>query len=392
MRKSLLRLALLALALQLPAPRAHAADATPLERVVNETIAQLMRENDVPGMAVAVTVQGKRTIFNYGVASRATGQPVTGDTLFETGSISKTFTGTLAGLAQARGMLSLSDEAARYLPALANSSVGKTSLIDLGTYAAGGLPLHFPPSVTSEKSMLAWFRNWRPTYPAGSTRIYSNPSIGLFGLLAANSLGKPFDDAMEQTLIPALGLKQTFIRVPREQQQNFAFGHAKDDKPLRVAPGILGIEAYGIKTTAADLIKVVEAHIDSSGLDEPLRRAIAATQTGYYSVGDMTQGLGWEMYAWPVELPRVLAGSSDDMIYKPNKVTRPASPLAPRKDMLINKTGSINGFGAYVAFVPVKRIGIVMLANKNYPNAARIRAAHRILTAVEGQAAASGER
>ncbi|TAF83471.1 MAG: class C beta-lactamase, partial [Sphingobacteriales bacterium] len=48
--------------------------------------------------------------------------------------------------------------------------------------------------------------------------------------------------------------------------------------------------------------------------------------------------------------------------------------------VIINKTGSTNGFGAYVAFIPTERIGIVMLANKNYPIESRVRAGHQVLT------------
>jgi beta-lactamase class C len=48
--------------------------------------------------------------------------------------------------------------------------------------------------------------------------------------------------------------------------------------------------------------------------------------------------------------------------------------------VLINKTGSTNGFAAYVAFVPARRLGIVLLTNKNSPIAARVRAAFEILT------------
>jgi beta-lactamase class C len=48
----------------------------------------------------------------------------------------------------------------------------------------------------------------------------------------------------------------------------------------------------------------------------------------------------------------------------------------------INKTGSTNGFGGYVAFVPSHGLGIVLLANKNYPNEARVRFAYEIAQAL----------
>jgi beta-lactamase class C len=355
-----------------------------LDRVVHEAIGPVMEEHDVPGMAVALTVQGKRYFFNYGVASKESGQKVTENTIFEIGSISKTFTATLASYAQALGALSFSDDATRYLPALAGSSFDKISLLDLGTYTAGGLPLQFPNDVTDREKMIAFYRGWRPAYAAGSHRQYSNPSIGLFGHLAAASMGKPFDELMEEKLFPALGLAHTYIKVPEDRMGDYAYGTSKDGKPVRVTPGVLDSEAYGVKTTAADLIRFVEANMDSSKLeDETLEKAIAATHTGYYKIGAMTQGLGWEMYAYPTDLDRLLGGNSSDMALKAQKATRLVPPLPPRADVLINKTGSTNGFGAYAAFVPARGIGIVLLANRNYPIPARVKAAHKILTALE---------
>lgn len=354
-----------------------------LERVVNEVIRPVIDQNNVPGMAVAVTVQGKRYFFNYGVASKESGREVTEDTIFEIGSISKTFTATLASYAQASGKLSLSDNASSYLPALAGSSFDKISLLDLGTYTAGGLPLQFPDEVSDQDKMMDYFHSWQPDYPVGTHRLYSNPSIGLFGHLAARSMGEPFDDLMEGKLFPMLGLSRTYIKVPQERMGDYAYGYTKENEAIRVAPGVLDSESYGVKTTAADLIRFVEANMNGSVPDETLRRAIAATHTGYYKVGDMVQGLGWEMYAYPADLDRLLAGNSPEVMFKANEASTLDPPMPPQEGVLINKTGSTNGFGAYAAFVPVKGVGIVMLANKNYPIPERVKAAYQILTALD---------
>ena len=104
------------------------------------------------------------------------------------------------------------------------------------------------------------------------------------------------------------------------------------------------------------------------------------THQGIYSVGGMTQGLGWESYPYPVSEAALLAGNSPAVTYNANPVTPVAGSRETGEARLYNKTGSTNGFGAYVAFVPAKGVGIVMLANRNYPIPARVKAAHAILT------------
>jgi beta-lactamase class C len=353
-----------------------------IESIVDTAIEPVMQQQQIPGVAVAITINGQAHYFNYGVASKENGNAITENTLFEIGSVSKTFTATLAAYAQATGKLSLSDKASNVLPALRGTAFDDISVLQLGTYSAGGLPLQFPAEADAPDKMLGYFKQWKPTYTAGSHRQYSNPSLGLFGYLAAQSMGAPFDEVMEKTLLPKLGLTRTFLKVPQDQMGLYAQGYSKEDKPVRVGPGALDSEAYGVKTSAADLLRYVQVNMKPAGLEASLQRAIATTHTGYYKVGDMTQGLGWELYSYPVTLDQLLDGNSTQMAMEAHEVQL-LNPLQPLPDVvLVNKTGSTGGFGAYVAYVPSKDIGIVILANKNYPNAERVKVAHRVLSAL----------
>lgn len=374
--------------------QAYAEGTDPGSRIrsaVDSAIIPTMQEYGISGMAVAVAINGKSYYYNYGVASRESGHAVTEDTLFEIGSISKVFTATLAAYAQARGALSLDDSASKYWAALKGSAFDKITLLELGTYTAGALPLQFPDTVTDHEKMTAYYQSWQPVYPPGSHRLYSNPSIGLFGFLAARSMGKPFKKLIESELFPKLGLANSYIQVPPEQTGRYAYGYNKANVPIRVNPGMLDAEAYGVKTSAADLIHFVQLNMDASRLEKPLQQAIATTQTGYFKAGGLTQGLGWELYPYPVALDRLTDGNSPQFVLGASPVTR-IDPEYVQRQMLINKTGSTNGFGAYVAFVPAKRIGIVMLANRNYPNAARVKAAYQVLVTLSDEIAAQANR
>lgn len=363
------------------ATAAHADDT--LQSLVDASVRPVMAEYDIAGMAVAISHNGQTQYFNYGVARLDDQQPVTSDTLFEIGSLSKPFTATLAALAQAEGKLSLADSASQHWPELRGSPLEHTSLLNLGTYTAGGLPLQFPDSVTDPASMLAYYRQWQPEYAASSHRRYSNPSIGLLGLLAAKSMGQPFPTLMEGTLFPALGLSHSYIQVPTAQLPRYAYGYSKDNQPLRVTPGMLDAEAYGVKTNARDMLRFIQANLKPSGLSPELQRAIATTQTGYYRIGEMTQGLGWERYPYPISLERLQAGNAPAMALESQPATRLEPTQFEPRSSLFNKTGSTGGFGAYAVFVPSQQLGLVMLANKNYPNAARIQAAYAILSALQ---------
>ncbi|OOO15832.1 class C beta-lactamase [Agrobacterium pusense] len=361
---------------------ALAADEARLKAITDAAIKPIMEKNGIPGLAVGISVDGESYIFTYGVMSKSTGQPVTAETLFELGSISKTFTATLATYAEANGHLSLSGRVRDYLPGMKGTAFGDVTLTHLGTHTAGGFPLQVPDNVKTETQLLAYLKSWKPSYGAGTHRTYANPSIGMLGYIMAKAMGQGYDAAMQDTLFPALGLKDTFTVVPQAKLANYAQGYTRNDEPARLTPGILSSEAYGVRSTATDMIRFVNANLGLEKLDGKIRQAIASTHTGYFAVGAMTQDLVWEQYARPVAL-KTLVQSNSGALLKTVPVQEIAPPLKPGQDVFVNKTGSTNGFGAYVAFIPQRKLGIVILANKNYPNEDRVTAAVEILTAVD---------
>ncbi|WP_122858597.1 class C beta-lactamase [Pseudomonas viridiflava] len=354
-----------------------------LDDLVRENASRVMQENGIAGLSIAITHNGKQQFYTYGKASKDAVQAITPDTLFELGSISKTFTATLATWAQANGQLSLTERIDTYVPQLRDTRLGKVPVFNLGTHTAGGFPLQFPDKVQTTGQMMAYFKAWQPDYLPGTYRSYANPSVGLLGLVAARSMKVPFDAAMQQRLLPALGLKNTYLTVPEAQMSRYAQGYNKLDEPVRVNPGVLASEAYGVKSSSRDVLAFIEANMGRGQYDAPLQQALKDTRIGYFKVGGMTQDLIWEQYPMPVKLDTLLEGNASNMVLQTQKAEPITPPLAAQSNTWVNKTGSTNGFGGYVAFIPEQQLGIVILANRNYPNEERVKLAYRILNQVQ---------
>ncbi len=347
---------------------------------VDNAIEPLLEKYGIPGMAIGLTVNGKNYFYNYGVASKETRQPVTKSTLFEIGSISKTVNVTLASYAEMNGQLSLSDTVSSRVPYLRGSHFDNISLINLATHTAGDFPLQVPDEITNDDQLMDYYKNWKPAYAAGTHRNYSNPGIGLLGVVTASSMKMTYVDAIEKILFPKLGMNHSYINVPLHEMKNYAQGYNKSDAPVRVNPGMLAFEAYGVKSNTVDMLRFIDANMKLVKLDKKLQRAIINTHTGYFTAGEITQDLIWEQYPNTADLQQLVTGNSDAMIYKSVAVTKLTPPLPPQTVVFLNKTGSTGGFGGYVLFDPAKKMGIVMLANKSYPNEARVTAAYQIMT------------
>lgn len=356
-----------------------AAQPSTIKGVVDAVAIPLKRKDRIPGMAIAVTLDGKNYFFNYGIESKKTRKPVTDDTLFEIGSLSKTFVATLASYSEVQGHVSLSDSVSKWLPLLRGSSFDRITLLNLATHTSG-LPLFVPRNITDARELMNYLKKWQPPFPAGSHRIYSNIGVGLLGVITARSLRVSYEKALQRELFSQLGMKHSYIRVPPHRMGNYAQGYTGKNVPVRMHAGVLAAEAYGVKSCTADLIRFLEENMGLIKIDARMQSAILNTHAGYFRSAGFVQGLVWEEYRYPVGMKRLLAGTA--AVFGQSVATRLVPPLPPQGDILINKTGATGGFSAYIAFVPAKRIGIVILANKAYPMKEEVAAGYGMLSRI----------
>ena len=145
-----------------------------------------------------------------------------------------------------------------------------------------------PDEIKNTDQLMDYLRHWKPGYAAGTDRIYSNVSIGMLGMITAQSMQLSFEDAIQKKLFPELGMTQSYINVPADRMTRYAQGYTSKDEPVRMSPGVLASEAYGVKSTSADMIRFITANLQATKLSGKLQRAIVATHTGYFTSGEFT--------------------------------------------------------------------------------------------------------
>lgn len=192
-----------------------------------------MAKAGIPGAAVAVVV-GDRVVWSqgFGLANVETRTPVTADTLFQIGSVTKSFTAAALLAAARDGAVALDRPVSTYVSGLA-PCVGQPTLRQLLSHTAGLIdePDEFGPQ--GEDGLAAYPRTWTSEYcllPAGRAFSYSNSGFALAGLALQEAAKTPFADAVRTRVLAPLGMTRTTFRPTDAMTWPLALGHrrAKD--------------------------------------------------------------------------------------------------------------------------------------------------------------------
>lgn len=349
--------------------------------IVNHNIQPLLEKYQIPGMAIAISINGKEYFYNYGVASKQTQSPVTQNTIFGVGSITKTFTATLAGYLNQTRLFDINQNVASYLSPLKRTVFDNITTTNLLTHTAG-LPLLGFNNVETPTQLIKYLKHWSPEIVVGTQRMYSNVGYQLAGFTIESATDEKYETLIQENILNPLGLRHTYFTVPNNELINLAQGYDEHGAPqsLSVQPQLPA--AFGMLSSSADLIKFVQANMQEYQSNSPqLNQALRVTQVAYYKTPFMTQDLAWEEYSYPLSLQDLLQGHNSEL-QAPAKKLIPSS--TPNENVYIDKTGTgiNNTFAAYVAFIPQHKIGIVILSNKFYPFNERPKVAYNILTQI----------
>ena len=298
------------------------------------------------GIAVAWVDAEGTTFFQSGQFDGEDPRPITFDTQFEIGSITKVFTAVLLAESERAGKVSRHDPAAKYLlPSAdpAQAALAKITLLSLTTHTSGlpRLPANIGPnpdanpdpySAYDRAALVEGLRTHGPGAVVGGAVSYSNFGVAVLGEALAAAWGTSYADALRTHVLAPLGMKATTVGIAGlPAPADLAPGHAGGKRVpnwtfLAVAP------AGAIRSSARDMAVFLTACL--GGRDAPLRAAVDATMQPQHPVtnGGGQIGLGW-----------FVKGDQEKPVYWHN--------------------GATAGSHAFVAFSPKTGAGIAVLAN-----------------------------
>lgn len=337
-----------------PVARARAALAG-FDDVVEKGLAEL----HVPGVAVAILVDGEPVLMKgYGTRDREQNLPVTERTLFAIGSSTKAFTAFVLGTLVDEGRLDWDAPVQQYLPELRlkDKEIERNlSARDLVTHRCG-LPRHdlvwYNNTELTRAEIVSRLAYLEPNHQLRETWQYNNLAFLTAGYLAEKITGKSWEECVRERIFAPLGMSASVFSVEEMQQAgDFALGYEEREGTVQRIP---------FRT----ITNMGPAGSINSNIEEMTRWVAVQLQHG----------------ACP-ETPLIQATTLAELHTPQMVIATPPNPEFPEMSSIsyamgwfvqpyrghyrLQHGGNIDGFSAYVSFLPQDDIGFAILSNMN---------------------------
>jgi D-alanyl-D-alanine carboxypeptidase len=217
------------------APTASAAPLAAADaQFVDDTVAQIMQAQRLPGVALLITGPKGTYEKSYGLGNVADAVPFAVDDHVRIASITKSFVAT-AVLQQVRaGRLKLSDRLASYVKGIPNGrsiTIRQVLAMRAGIYSFTDDQAFLdafeanPTMAFSPRDVLAIIRRHKPNFAPGARTLYSDSNYILLGLILERVTGRPVESVITGDIIRPLGLTQTSFPTTAAMPVPFAHGY-----------------------------------------------------------------------------------------------------------------------------------------------------------------------
>lgn len=348
----------------------------PNAAMVKETINKFIKENHIPGVAVEMYVNGKAYSYYFGYANEKKKIPISKNTIFEVGSLSKLMTSLLLAQEIDMAKMSLNDSLRKYDSHL-SEAFDKVTLMNLATHTSG-LPFKPSEDVKNQEELTKYLANWQGNIP-GDQYMYSNFGIGMIGSALEKETHLDYSKLYQTHILSPLKMQNIVFAVPARYKKFYAQGYDSDGNAVEPTKTLFFHSAGALRISAQDMQHFLSAAIGLPGTPERILYPMRMTQTAYVRLPERLQGLGWQIY--PINLNNIEAMLDEptEMNRGPIKVQEVFQQAKFDGNALIDKTGGTDGFRSYIALIPNKKSGIVILTNKVVSNAAIIDTGREIL-------------
>lgn len=267
------------------------------------TFSRWASEHRVVGISAGVLDGARASVASGGATHFADATRATDSTIFEIGSITKVFTGTLLAAMVLKGEVALDDPVSKYLPgwSVPKFQGREVTLLDLATQSSGlpRLPDNFTPADAldpyadyDDARLQVFLASYQLLRAPGAQYEYSNLGMGLLGRALAQRAGMSYEALLRARILDPLGMNHTRITEDPAWGALEASGHSANFAALKAWHFAALQGAGALRSNVSDMLKFAAAVRDTTV--GPLARALALAIRPRRSIGGVDSiGLAW---------------------------------------------------------------------------------------------------
>lgn len=281
---------------------------THIDSLVDKAVSAYIQIKGNVGLSAGVFYKGNSYFYNYGERKKDQNILPTQHTLYDVGSITKTFTSTLLAIAVNQKKVTLETPITQYLPdsVATNPALKKITFKELANHTSGlpREPDDMARTITDanqrygnygNKEMFSFLKHFKQVREPGTKYEYSNLAVGLLGLSLEQIYHKPYAELIRNYITTPLKMNETMVAIDTLKYNNLAQGYDELITPVPFFNLVAFRSAGAIKSSTSDLLTYAKAQWAAP--DSILSKGLNLTHQVTFNNGSAIVGLVWNCSA-----------------------------------------------------------------------------------------------